>query len=95
MNIKMLGDRVLIETKAKETKTKNGVYIPVTTQHGDPVEGSVVAVGEGKRLETGEISPMTVKVGDNVVFQYGNKINLEGNTYYFVKEEDIVLVNNI
>ena len=96
MNIKPLGDRVLIEQlsdKDLAKQTKGGLYIPDTAGE-KPQEGLVVAVGEGKRLENGTLQPLFVKVGDKVLFsKYGpNEIKVDDKEYLIAKEEDILAI---
>ena len=72
MDIKPLYDRVVIKPQAVEEKTESGIYIPETAQKERPQIGEVVAVGDGKRTESGELTKLTVKVGDKVLFpKYG------------------------
>ena len=95
MNIKPLGDRVLIEPISedeKAKKTKGGILIPDTADKEKPMEGTVVAVGEGKILENGKLQPIPVKVGDRVLFsKYGpSEIKIDDKEYLIAKEEDIL-----
>jgi chaperonin GroES len=85
ISFKPLADRVLVEPVAAEQKTASGIFIPDTAKE-KPLQGSIVAAGTGKVDE-----PMTVKVGDNVLFgQYsGTEIKLEGKTYLIMREADI------
>ncbi|MDP2668788.1 MAG: co-chaperone GroES [bacterium] len=72
MNIKPLGDRVLIEPLSGDEmskKTKGGIFIPDTADKEKPQEGKVLAVGEGRRLENGTAVPVGVKVGDHVIYR--------------------------
>lgn len=84
-SFKPLADRVLIETAPAEEKTASGIFIPDTAKE-KPLQGKVIAVGNGKKDE-----PMTVKVGDNVLYgQYsGTEIKLETKTYLIMREADI------
>lgn len=86
VNFKPLADRVLIEPIAAETKTASGIIIPDTAKE-KPQEGTVVAVGPGKKDE-----PTTVKVGDKVLYgKYsGSELKLEGKDYLIVKEGDLL-----
>ncbi|MES2589561.1 MAG: co-chaperone GroES [Bacteroidota bacterium] len=85
ISLKPLADRVLIEPAPAEVKTASGLFIPDTAKE-KPLQGTVVAVGNGKVDE-----PMTVKVGDNVIYgQYsGTEIKIEGTNYLIMKESDI------
>lgn len=86
VNFKPLADRVLVEPVAAETKTASGIIIPDTAKE-KPQEGTVVAVGEGKKDE-----PLTVKVGDRVLYgKYsGTELKLEGKDYLIVRENDLL-----
>ncbi|AQX03883.1 co-chaperone GroES [Elizabethkingia meningoseptica] len=86
VNFKPLADRVLVEPIAAETKTASGIIIPDTAKE-KPQEGTVVAVGNGKKDE-----PMTVKVGDKVLYgKYtGSELKLEGKDYLIVREADLL-----
>jgi len=89
-----LGDRVLIkeDTESKEKRTASGIIIPVTVNEDKGGKrGEVVAVGPGKS-EDGKIVPLTVKVGDSVLFQWGDKIKIEDEEYYIVRESEILAV---
>ncbi|MBR3676777.1 MAG: co-chaperone GroES [Alphaproteobacteria bacterium] len=93
MNIKPLHDKVLIKRVDEETRTAGGIIIPDTAKE-KPSEGIVEAVGNGFRTEEGKILPMTVKVGDRVLFAKwgGTEIKLGGETRLIVKESDILAV---
>ena len=85
LNIKPIGDRVVVEAAPAETKTASGIYIPETAQE-KPQKGTVVAVGNGKVDE-----PLTVKVGDQVLYgKYaGTEITYDGKEYLIMRETDI------
>lgn len=88
ISIRPLADRVLVEPAAAETKTASGIIIPDTAKE-KPQQGTVVAVGKGKKDE-----PMTVKVGDKVLYgKYsGSELKWEGKDYLIMKESDILAV---
>lgn len=88
INLKPLGDRVLVEPSAAETTTASGIIIPDTAQE-KPQQGVVVAVGNGKVDE-----PMTVKVGDVVLYgKYGGtEIKHDGKDYMIMRESDIYAI---
>ena len=88
VNIKPLADRVLVEAAPAEEKTASGIIIPDTAKE-KPQKGVVVAVGPGKVDE-----PMTVKVGDNVLYgKYsGTELSVEGNEYLIMREADIYAI---
>ena len=95
MNIKPLGDRVLIEPDAKEKeKTKSGIYLPDTASKERPEKGRVIATGPGRLLESGKRVAMNVKKGDTVLFtKYGpNELKVDGKEYLIAKEEDILAI---
>ncbi|MFC1595105.1 co-chaperone GroES [Patescibacteria group bacterium] len=97
MNIKPLGDRVLIEPLSdseKEGKTKSGIVIPDTAEKERPEQGKVVALGDGKRMSDGKIVPFCLKVGQKVLFtKYGpNEIKVDGKEYLIAREEDILAI---
>ncbi|MDP3047451.1 MAG: co-chaperone GroES [Chloroflexota bacterium] len=93
MNLKPLGDRVVIKPSPKEEVTKSGLVIPDTAKE-KPQEGTVLAVGPGKLDDDGKRLPMDVKVGDKVLYaKYaGTEIKLEGEEHLIVKESDILAI---
>ena len=96
LNIKPLGDRILIEPLGegeKEGRTKSGIVIPDTAKER-PEEGRVAAVGEGRRTDDGKLVPMSVKVGQRVLFsKYGpNELKIDDKEYLIAKEEDILAI---
>ena len=86
--IKPLADRVLIEPKEAETKTASGIFIPDSAKE-KPQQGTVIAVGPGKKDE-----PMEVKVGDVVLYgKYsGTEVAVEEKKYLIVKQSDILAI---
>ncbi len=94
MEIKPLGDRIVIKPLEAETKTKGGIVLPDTAKE-KPQEGKVVAVGKGKTLDNGTVQPLEVKVGDKVLYgKYtGNEITTkEGEELLIMREEDILAI---
>lgn len=93
MNLKPLSNRVFIEPVEEETTTKSGIVIPDTAKE-KPLKGRIVAVGPGKYNEGGELIPMSVKVGDLVLFKkYGpDEIEVDGKKYLVGEEEDILAI---
>ncbi len=92
--IRLLQDRVLIkeDLESKEKKTSSGIIIPVTvSEDKNGKRGEVVAVGPG-RLEEGKIIPLSVKVGDSVLFQWGDKVKIGDEEYYIVREPEILAI---
>jgi len=88
VNIKPLGDRVLIEPQAAEEKTASGIFIPDSAQE-KPQKGKVIAAGPGKKDEE-----MEVKVGDMVLYgKYaGTELTVEGNEYIMMRQSDIMAI---
>ena len=91
MKIRPLHDRVLVKRLEETTKTAGGIIIPDTAKE-KPSEGLVEAVGDGFRAEDGKIVPMTVKVGDKVLFGKwsGTEVKLNGEERLIMKEADIL-----
>lgn len=98
MDIKPLGDRILIAALSKEEKegkTASGIVIPDTAEKERPEEGRVIAVGPGKMSDMGTLIPLTsVKIGDRVLFsKYGpSEIKVDGQEYLIAREEDILAI---
>ena len=95
MNIQPLHDRIIIEAAAKEEKSAGGIILPDTAQE-KPQRGKVLAVGPGKRLDSGAIAPVDVKVDDTVLYgKYsGTEVKVDGNDYIILRAEDILAVLN-
>ncbi len=91
MKIRPLHDRVMVKRLEEEEKTKGGIIIPDTVKE-KPIEGKVMAVGNGKILENGEVKPLDVKEGDKVLFgKYaGTEIKIEGEEFLMMREDDIL-----
>jgi chaperonin GroES len=91
MAIRPLHDRILVKRVKEEEKTKGGIIIPDTAKE-KPVEGKVVAVGNGKVLENGEVRKLDVKAGDRVLFgKYsGTEVKIEGEEHLILREEDVL-----
>ncbi len=93
MKVKPLHDRVIVKRVEEEEKTKGGIIIPDTAKE-KPVEGKIVAVGDGKIQEDGKKTPLEVKEGDRVLFgQYaGTEIQIDGEEHLIMKEDDIIAI---
>jgi chaperonin GroES len=94
MEIKPLGDRVVVKPLEAETKTKGGIVLPDTAKE-KPQEAKVIAVGKGKVLDNGTVQAPEVKVGDKVLYgKYsGNEITTkEGEELLILREEDILAI---
>ncbi len=92
--IKPLGDRVIIreDKEGKEKKTSSGIIIPVTvSEDKGSKSGEVVAIGPG-RIEDGKRLEMSTKIGDSVLFQWGEKVSIDGEDYYIVRESEILAI---
>jgi chaperonin GroES len=91
MNIRPLGDRILVKRIQEEEKTKGGIIIPDTAKE-KPQEGRVVAVGKGKMTEDGKLLTPDVKAGDRILFgKYaGSEVKLEGEEHLILREDDIL-----
>ncbi len=94
MQLKPLSNHLFIEAEKEEQKTKSGIVLPDTAEKEKPVKGTVVAVGPGKLNEKGERSPMSVKVGDKVLFKkYGpDEVEVDGKKYLVGDEDDILAI---
>jgi len=93
MNLKPLGDRVIVKPKAPEEKTKGGIILPDTAQE-KPMEGEVVAVGNGKSDDNGKKVAMDLKVGDKVLYgKYsGTEVKVNDEEYLIMRESDVYAV---
>ncbi|MBI4835703.1 MAG: co-chaperone GroES [Candidatus Abawacabacteria bacterium] len=89
-----LGNRVVVRPLGREEVTMSGIVLPDTASKERPQQGEIVAVGEGKRNEKGDLIALTVKVGQKVLFtKYGpDEIEIEGEEYLVLKEDDILAV---
>ena len=91
MKIRPLGDRILVKRLDEEEVTAGGIIIPDTAKE-KPQEGKVIAVGNGKRQDDGEIRPLDVKKGDKVLFSKyaGTEVNVEGVEHIIIREDDVL-----
>ncbi len=94
MNLKPLNDHVFLEPMEEEKKTKSGIMLPDTAEKEKPIKGKVVAAGPGKLDENGKRVPMSVKVGDKVLFKkYGpDELEVDGKKYLVGEEADILAI---
>ncbi len=94
INIKPLSNHVFIEPLKEDKTTKSGIVLPDTMEKEKPMLGKVVALGQGKRDEDGELMPMSVKIGDKVLFKkYGpDEIEVDGKKYLVGSEDDILAI---
>ena len=93
MNIRPLHDRVVIKRLEDEKTSPGGIVIPDSASE-KPIQGEVLAVGNGKKLDSGDTQPMDVKVGDKVLFgKYsGTEVKLDGEELVVMREDDIMAV---
>lgn len=93
MNLKPLGDRLVIQPAEQEEQTSSGIFLPETAKE-KPQQGNVLAVGPGARKETGERIAMDVAVGDKVLYaKYaGTSIKISGKEYLILKETDVLAI---
>ena len=91
--LKPIGDRVLIKRLKAEEKTTGGIVLPDTAKE-KPKEGKVIALGDGKLLESGERAKFQIKVGNRVIFASysGTEVKADGKEYILMSEEDILAV---
>jgi chaperonin GroES len=91
MSIRPLHDRVLVRRLEEETKSAGGIVIPDNAKE-KPSRGEVLAVGNGKPLDNGDVRALDVKVGDKVLFgKYaGNEVKVEGEELLVMREDDIM-----
>ena len=94
MTLKPLSDHLFIEPLSEEKTTKSGIVIPDTAEREKPMKGKVIATGPGKVNEKGERVPMSVKVGDVVLFKkYGpDEVEVDGKKYLVGEESDILAI---
>ena len=94
MNFKPLSNHLFIEPLTEEAVTKSGIVLPDTAEKEKPMQGTVVAVGPGKLNDKGERVPMSVKIGDRVLFKkYGpDEIEVEKKKYLVGDEDDILAI---
>ena len=93
MKVKPLHDRVIVKRVEEEEKTKGGIIIPDTAKE-KPVEGEILAVGEGKVGDDGKKIALEVKAGDKVLFgKYaGTEIMIDGEEHLIMREDDIIAI---
>lgn len=90
---KPLNDHILIKPTTKEEVSKSGIILPDTVDKEKPEQGEVIAVGTGKLLENGQRAPISVKVGDTVIFKKYSPDEVPGEKeLLIIKEEDILAV---
>ncbi len=93
MKVRPLHDGIILKRLEEEEKTKGGIIIPDTAKE-KPIEGRVIAVGDGRIKEDGTKIPLEVKVGDRVLFSKygGTEIKIDGEEHLMMREEDILAI---
>jgi len=93
LNLHPLGDRVWVEPIEQEETTASGIILPETAKE-KPMEGKILAVGPGARNDSGERTPLEVRVGDRVLFaKYaGTEIKHDGTKYLIMRESDLLAI---
>ena len=92
-NLKPLGDKVVVQLIEAEEKTATGIYLPDSAKK-KPTEGKVIAVGNGRVLDSGERNTLSVKTGDRVLFSKygGNEVTVDGEDFTILDEDQIYAV---
>jgi chaperonin GroES len=93
MNIRPLHDRVILKRMEEETTSAGGIVIPDSAAE-KPMRGEVIAIGKGKRLDSGDVIALDVKVGDTVLFgKYsGTEVKVDGEDLLVMREDDVMAV---
>ncbi|QSA98673.1 co-chaperone GroES [Methylococcus sp. EFPC2] len=91
--VRPLYDRLLVKRSEDEQTTPGGIVIPDAAKE-KPIKGEIIAAGLGKPLDNGSLRPLSVKVGDKVLFgKYaGTEVKIDGNEYLVLREEDVIAV---
>lgn len=93
MKIRPLHDRILVKRLDAEQKTKGGIIIPDSAKE-KPIEATVIAVGNGRTNDKGEVRPLEVKAGDRVLFgKYGGtEVKIDGEEHLILREDDVLAI---
>ena len=91
--VRPLGDKVLLKRVEAETKTKSGIVLPETAKE-KPKRGTVIAVGDGKLLDSGERAKFTVKKGDEIIFASyaGTEVKIDNEEYMILGEDEVLAI---
>ena len=91
MNLRPLHDRIIVKRVEEETTSAGGIVLPGSATE-KPSEGEVLAVGNGKQMDNGDVRALEVKVGDKVLFgKYsGNEVKIDGEELIVMREEDVM-----
>lgn len=94
MALKPLSNHVIVKASAPEEVSKSGIVLPDAGDSAKPEKGEVVAIGPGRLLDSGQLAPMSVKVGDQVVFKkYSpDEIKVDDQEYLVLSESDIIAI---
>ena len=94
MNLKPLSDHLIVKPVQGDQKTKSGIVLPDTIDKEKPERGEVIAVGEGRVLDNGNRLPMSVKVGNKILFKkYSpDEIKVDGEEYLVLSESDVMAI---
>lgn len=97
INLRPLGDRIIVEPSSDHERgkeTKGGIFIPETTEKERPEQGVVVAVGPGKMNDEGRVVPLSLKVGNKILFtKYGpDEVKIDGKEYFILSESNVLAV---
>jgi len=92
--VKPLNDNVVVKPMTENEITKSGIVLPATVDKERPERGEIIAVGEGKLLDNGQRAPMSVKIGDKVMFKkYSpDEIKIDDEEYLIVSQNDILAI---
>jgi len=92
MNIRPLGDRIIIKVIESEETTKSGIVLPGTAKE-KPMQGEVLAVGSGEMVD-GKKIPLELKVGDKVIYSKyaGTEVKMDGNEYLIIRQSDVLAI---
>ena len=93
LNLKPLDDRIVVEQHEAESKTAGGIVLPDNAKE-KPTRGTVLAVGPGKLLDSGNRGPLSVRVGDEVFYgKYsGTEVNVDGKKFTMIRESDVLAI---
>lgn len=90
-NVKLLNNRVLVKPDPEENTSEGGIAL-ISAQRSNALSGTVVAIGPGKLTPSGTLLPMTVKVGDNVLYESGSVLKIDGEEFVLLPEHDLLLI---
>jgi chaperonin GroES len=93
VNLKPLGDRVVVEHVEQNDKSAGGVFLPDTAKE-KPQEGIIRAAGPGRTNDEGKVIPITVKTGDRVIYSKysGSEVKIDGKEYLIISEKDVLAI---